>query len=799
MRRPAAFLCGAYILGMATELFLKLNQIIVLIIACCMIIAMIVCMHFYKNNRHRCNGKHLCLLFIAIIVAIFGALQYNYCENKIGVLEKNQGEYLEIQGKVVSVAEKNKENHKIIVVVQKLEGVGELPNEEKILVNIYGQFSDYYKLQGKCIQTKGFIEIPTARRNPKTFDYKMFLKTKKISTIMSVSPENLLVSAERCDRYLNYLTEIKHTFKCNIYSLFDKKLAGLLMGMVFGDNSGLQEELYESFQKNGICHILAVSGLHIGALYMCINSILGRKRKIKFYIIIVIILFFYASLVNFSPSVMRAVLMITLHMISKYMYCRYDMFTAGAITMSVMAFFNPMSLLNLGFQLSFIAIFTLAVILPAVIRICNKSFITIISIQAGIAPISAFAYNYFSFSAFIVNIPVVFIAGILIPLGMLLLLFSTIVLILPSCGQITDVFNFGFQIIGILVEFFCKLLIFINDLAYIDNISYKYVTSPSLWSVLFYYSILFFISSEIFRIMWQRKHYKKIVRFVITMICVTFIFGNALNDGFEKVQFTFVDVGQGDCLLIKTSDGKNVLIDSGGSSRYDVGKKILLPYLLKNGVREIDMAIVSHLHTDHVGGLCSLSQEILVKKVGIYEGNKLIANEVATRIGVSTDQLMFLTKGQKLQIGKELEIEFLYPKKKSIEEYSEIMKNQKDENAACLVMKVKLKGVSVMMNGDIGFEAENALLEFTKEESLNVDILKVAHHGSKYGSSQEFLEVSKPKIAIIQVGKNTYGHPNKDTLKRLEDIGAYVYRNDVQGAVGVEIKKRGEIKIHTMI
>nr|WP_315022246.1 DNA internalization-related competence protein ComEC/Rec2 [uncultured Aminipila sp.] len=799
MRRPAVFICGAYILGMAMELFLRLNQFIILIIAACSIIAMIVSMHFYKTHRLRWNKKYLCLFFIAFTVGIFGAVQYSYQSNKIGILEKNQGEYLKIQGKVISVAEKDEENHKIIVVVKNLDGFGNLPSKEKILVNMYGPCPEYYKLQGNIIQTIGFIELPTARRNPKTFDYKMYLKTKGISTIMSVMAENIQVSSKTNNHYLNYLSEMKYIFKCNIYRLFDEQLAGLLMGMIFGDNSGLSEELYESFQKNGICHVLAVSGLHIGALYVCVNAILGGRKKIKFYIISVMILFFYASLANFSPSVMRAVLMITLHIFSKYMNCRYDMFTSGVITMSVMLCFNPLSLINLGFQLSFLAIFTLAVILPAAQRICDKSITPILVIQAGMAPISAFAFNYFSFSAFLANIPVIFIAGLLIPLGMLLLLFSTIAASLPDLGMVTTVVNSGFQITGVVVEFFSKLLLLINDLAFIDNLSYKYVISPPLWTVLLYYGTLFFISSESFRIMWQRKHYKQIFRFGITIICVTFILGNSLKDGFEHVQLTFVDVGQGDCLLIKTPEGQNVLIDSGGSSQYDVGKKLLLPFLLKNGVKEIDMAIITHLHTDHVGGLCSLSKELPVKKVGIYEGNSLISDKVEERVGVSAEHFVYLTKGQSVQIGKDLEIKVLYPSKKSFEEYSQMMENEKDENATCLVMKIMFKGVSVIMTGDIDTNGEMNILADNSDKCLNTDILKVAHHGSKYGSSQEFLEAVKPKIAVVQVGKNTYGHPDKKTLERIENAGAFVYRNDIQGAVGVEIKKDGKVQIRTMI
>ncbi|QHI73345.1 DNA internalization-related competence protein ComEC/Rec2 [Aminipila terrae] len=768
MRRPVAFLCGAYVSGITVEFFLKLNNGMLFIMGVCATGTIIVSAYFYRNNRLRLNKRQLCLYFIAIILGISGAIQFSYQMHQEGVLEKNQGEYLQIRGKVISITEKDEENHKMIVLVRNLEGTGKLSEEERILVNIYGECPEYYKYQGKMVQTAGFIELPTPRRNPKTFDYKMYLKTKKIAVLMSVKPENIQVSDKRYNYYLNYISRIKYIFKCNISGILEDKIAGLLMGMLFGDNSGVEEELYETFQKNGICHVLSVSGLHVGCLYACMNALLGGKRNLRFYTIIIFVLFFYASLANFSPTVMRALIMIILHIISKYMYCRYDMFTSGAVTMAVMLFFNPMSLLNLGFQLSFLAIFSLAVIIPAAERICNKSVAGVLSIQAGMAPISAFAFNYFSFSSFIANIPVIFVSGILIPLGILLLFLSTIAMIIPEFWGFYDFLRSIFQITGILIEFFSKLLLFINDLSFIDKVSYKYTVSPPLWAMILYYCILFFISSEAFRIMWQRKHYKNIIKILMVIVFIALVFSNALKDGFEQVQLTFVDVGQGDCLLIKTKEGKTVLIDSGGSSQYDVGKKVLLPYLLKNGIKQIDFAIVTHLHTDHVGGLYTLARELPVKKLGVYEGNKLIADRIKEKSGIAEKDFVYLTKGQNLKIGKSLKIQILFPEKKTMEEYSEFLSNQRDENAGCLVMKITLEGVSVIMTGDIDTTGEKQIIESNSVNNLKADVLKVAHHGSRYGSSAAFLQAVRPHIAVIQVGKNTYGHPNEKTLQNLK-------------------------------
>ncbi|QAT43036.1 DNA internalization-related competence protein ComEC/Rec2 [Aminipila luticellarii] len=799
MRRPTAFLCGSYILGMAAEFFLKPNPLILCTVAACIAGVGIAALYGYKKGRLRWSKKNFCLYLIAILLSLLGAAQYGWQEQKTGTLEQHQGEFVTLCGKVVSAAEKKEEDHKLTLVVQELEGAGTLKKEERVLVSVYGPCPQYYTFQGQKVQISGFIQLPAPRRNPKTFDYRMYLKTRNISVILAVKPENIQVSNQVYHSYLYGISKIKHTFKANLQSLFDDETTGLLMGLIFGDNGGIDDELYETFQKNGICHVLSVSGLHVGCLYMCIHALFGRKRNRRVYGLIIFVLFFYASLSNFSPTVMRAFFMILLNMLSKYMYCRYDMLTSGAVTMAGMLFVNPMNLLNLGFQLSFLAIFSLAVLTPAAMRIWSKSVAAVLSIQAGMVPVSAYVFNYFSLSSFLVNIPVAFLSGWLIPLGMLLLLFSMLGSLVPDTGLLLEALNALFQITGILTEFFCKLLIFINNIFFINKISYRYMVSPPLWSVFLYYGVLFFISSEIYRILWQRKKYKYIERLLVLVICTALIFGNSLKDGFERVQMTFVDVGQGDCLLIKTPEGKAVLIDSGGSSQYDVGKKTLLPYLLKNGVKKIDLALITHFHTDHAGGLYTLAREIPVKKIGMYEGNQLLADQIEQRTGVSPENFMYLTKGQTFKVGKELEIEVLYPRKQTKEQYVELMGDEKDENASCLVMKVTLEGVSVIMTGDMDTNGERLLLEDSSENELKADILKVAHHGSRYGSSEEFLEAVRPEISVIQVGKNTYGHPHETTVERLESMCKKVYRNDRQGAVGIEIEKGSNIKIHTMI
>lgn len=790
MRRPAAFTCGAYILGLTTEYFLKINLQLLIIAAICAgtFLSWIYWKHRLYWQKNRCG------LFLVILL-LFGSIQFCLAQNQKDVLSAYADKTVTLVGKIVSIEQKDEAYYRAVIKVTQAQEIGDI-NREKILVNIYGDCPNYYRLQGKMATFSGVLSLPSPQRNPKCFDYQKFLQTKNIQVILTVKGSQYKVDQNVLDPIAHWISTVKYDYRYNLYQVFQPEIAGLVLGMVFGDSSGLEDDLYDSFQKNGICHILSVSGLHVAALYICVNKLFGGRRNVWYNLITLLLLLLYAALSNFCPSAVRAVVMISLHIFAKYTYCKYDMFTGSAITMAVMLFFNPLSLLNLGFQLSFLAIFTLAVILPAANRIYENMITTALVAQVGIAPISAYVFNYFSFSAFIANIPVIFISGILIPISMFLLLLS----IIGSFGLCTEVLGDIFQIISVMAEFLCKLLLYVNDLVYVDKVSFIYVTSPPLWQLILYYGFLFFCSSEYFRVCFQRKKYRMLGKTLILITAFSILFGNCFSDPFDQTQLVFVDVGQGDCLHIKTPDGRNILVDSGGSATKDIGKTVLLPYLLKNGVKKIDMAFVTHLHTDHFGGLQTLSSYLEIEKLCLYEGNEVIEKKVQQMIGIDSSKFVYLSQGQSIKIGEGVEIQVLYPPKKSLEEYQEMTGEEANENDSSLVFRVVFKGVSVMMTGDMDTNGESKVIQSNQGQMpLKTDILKVAHHGSKYSTSPEFVKTVDPTIAVIQVGKNNYGHPNSEIIKRLEQKGTVVFRNDKSGALGIEVKKNGSIQVVQMI
>lgn len=258
-----------------------------------------------------------------------------------------------------------------------------------------------------------------------------------------------------------------------------------------------------------------------------------------------------------------------------------------------------------------------------------------------------------------------------------------------------------------------------------------------------------------------------------------------------------VDVGQGDCTLVITPTGKTILVDGGGSSKesdFDVGERIVVPYLLNKGIRQIDYLVFSHFDADHCMGLLpvlqhlSVKQILLTKQAEIKEEYMLLIQEAMQK----KVPIQIVTMGDTITIENNITLQILFPDTTFLSE------NAINNNA--MVMRLVAKDVSILFTGDIEEIAEKQILQKVSSEQLKADILKVAHHGSKSSSSEAFLKAVNPKIAMIGVGaKNTFGHPSQEVLDRLEALDCKIYRTDQMGEITIKVSNKGKIKIHTQI
>lgn len=685
-----------------------------------------------------------------------------------GYLEGLEGNNAAVTGRVVSIVKKDDEYFKLqLSDVSIISDNGARSYKKKILVNVYSDIADYRTVLWDRVYITGEVSIPKERSNPGTFDYRRYLKSIGIRCI--ITAENI----ENVKKAGGIAALLKSA-KCRTADIFESALgddSAVVMGLLFGETSGIDEDIIETFRRGGTAHVLAVSGLHLGLLYSFLCRFKRKKRSIPADIAIVLALSAYTALAGFTASVVRACLMIFIHIAGNHLNRRYDLISSTCVSMIIILAVNPMQIYSAGFQMSFLAVITLGIMIPLIQKKIKGILLPMIAVQTGMVPYTMYVFNYVSLTSVISNIPVYFIAAAMIPAGISVIAFCWLPVIAKPAAMITGLF--------------VKLLLWCNDFTYMGGVFTFDVASPSVIFLAVYYIFIFYMCSEAGQIALIRRNYKKIAAvFAAAVICGAGC-SVYLSDGFEKTDMVFVDVGQGDCLHIKAG-GKNLLIDGGGSFNYNVGKSTLKPYLLKNGVAKIDMAIATHLHTDHYQGLKELSQTYRIKKLGVYEANSVNENHLKKEF--KTDEILYLAAGDVINMGRNVSVEVLSPDRGN-------PLDEKDENKNSLVLRVNVKGSSVLMTGDIDEKGEKTLIADT---DIKADILKIAHHGSRYSSCEKFIAVAAPKIAVIQVGKNTYGHPSEEVIKRLEEHKITVLRNDEQGAVGIRVNKAGDFGIVTM-
>jgi competence protein ComEC len=640
--------------------------------------------------------------------------------------------------------------------------------------------------------------------------------------------------------------------------------------MMFGGVSEMDEESYDMFRRNGVAHILSVSGLHVAIVYAFLNVLLGRRKTLPAYAPVAAALICYAVMSEFSPSVVRAVTMIGLHIASRLMHARYDLLTGTCAAALIMLAANPINLMSGGFRLSFLAVLLLAFAMPLTKRYVGyrdritgrllpdedaialtggglaaalrakavKVMLPVIIIQLGMTPVVAYEFNYVSITGLLLNPPVIALAGWALPVGLCMLLLhaasplAAAALSFVDGGTGADSSGTADSVMRFAADAETTMCGWITGLTRAaDSVEYGSfnVTSPPAPLVFVLYGTLFFMMSETRTLLFARSAFRRFALALAGIALAALITFASPVCRQDRSSLVFVDVGQGDCLHIRTPDGGNYLVDGGGSLDYDVGGKVLLPYLLKNGVGHLDGVFATHLHTDHWRGLCELSELMDVGNVYIYEGNSVKADEIAVRGGADAakdetmepaepadaayrdrfsdgggnasiktgrGELVYIAQGDTVRIGDGVSVDVLYPPRRTVEEYvraaAEEAEGREDENANSLIMRIDYGGVTALMTGDADEEAERALIEMYADgespSAVSSRILKVGHHGSKYSTTDEFLALAAPDAAVIQVGRNTFGHPTAEVLDKLRRDDIMIFRNDLDGAVMFKIK-----------
>ncbi len=585
-----------------------------------------------------------------------------------------------------------------------------------------------------------------------------------------------------------------------IFSIINNK-NGIIGAIILGDKTDLDSDIKELYSVSGIAHILAISGLHISFIGMAIYRLLRRRFRFLFSAAVSIpVVLSFGIMSGFGISTIRAIIMFILKIIGEVLGRKYDAITAISLAGLVLLVQNPFVVCNSGFQMSFGAIIAIVLILPIVEEILNtdNKIIKVISANFTISlvmnPILAWNYYELPTFSFLLNIVVVPLMSVVIV--------SSIVGIFCSCIM----FGFGKVVIfpgcGIL-----ELYTFLCNIINKSSVASIVVGQPKVTIIIVYYAILLVvlfglknIRTKYTRAEKERNIIKKETGLVLEkkakkerrikgqnvklrLACIVgFLLLNCLiyyipNQGFY---ITFINVGQGDGILIHGDNGTKVMVDGGSTSEKQVAKNCIVPYLKAEGIGTIDYSIITHTDKDHISGILEIlennnSNRIRIKNLVMPDINMKddTYDELIEKAKLKKINVLYIKKGDTLSLGK-TKIKCIYP---------ETTTTASDKNDYCTVLSVKNKTSKILLTGDISKEIEEKIKDDIEE---NYTVLKVAHHGSNYSSSEKFLKKVNPKYSIISVGKNnSYGHPGNETMERLRKQGGVIYRTDEKGGITI--------------
>ena len=585
-----------------------------------------------------------------------------------------------------------------------------------------------------------------------------------------------------------------------IFSIINNK-NGIIGAIILGDKTDLDSDIKELYSVSGIAHILAISGLHISFIGMAIYRLLRRRFRFLFSAAVSIpVVLSFGIMSGFGISTIRSIIMFILKIIGEVLGRKYDAITAISLAGLVLLVQNPFVVCNSGFQMSFGAIIAIVLILPIVEEILNtdNKIIKVLSANFTISlvmnPILAWNYYELPTFSFLLNIVVVPLMSVVIV--------SSIVGIFCSCIM----FGFGKVVIfpgcGIL-----ELYTFLCNIINKSSVTSIVVGQPKVTIIIVYYAILLVvlfglknIRTKYTRAEKERNIIKKETGLVLEkkakkerrikgqnvklrLACIVgFLLLNCLiyyipNPGFY---ITFINVGQGDGILIHGDNGTKVMVDGGSTSEKQVAKNCIVPYLKAEGIGTIDYSIITHTDKDHISGILEIlennnSNRIRIKNLVMPDINMKddTYNELIEKAKLKKINVLYIKKGDTLSLGK-TKIKCIYP---------ETTTTASDKNDYCTVLSVKNKTSKILLTGDISKDIEEKIKDDIEE---NYTVLKVAHHGSNYSSSEKFLKKVNPKYSIISVGKNnSYGHPGNETMERLRKQGGVIYRTDEKGGITI--------------
>jgi len=651
---------------------------------------------------------------------------------------------------------------------------------------------------GDLLKARGVVTKPAEPGNPGEFDYGAYLSRRGIGALIYSRSDGVVRLGRGAP---NPLVVPALWLKARLFAVLDAVFASnhsaLVKGIAFGSRTEIDPAVNEAFIETGVVHILSVSGLHVGLI---LAFVLGLMRFLKTrsgvtLLVAVSVLVVYGLMVGLDPPVVRASVMAVLLLLAQYLGRERDWPTALAAAALIILLANPLAVEDPGFQLSFAATWGILFMGPVTAsglerfgERCRlpvkRSFALGIAVPLGAQlatlPLVALHYNLVSPVALFANLVAVPLTGVILLLGILTALFG--LLFLPL-GEILAAPT------GLFLDVFVCLIRLFQELPG----AVIYVPALPWPAVVLWFGLLYLV---VVKVSGKGPKSGMSVRsglgpwlaraavFILVVVAWLGLF-KWLDGGERVLRVDFIDVGQGDSVLVRTPGGRTLLIDTGGwpgelagAGVKGAGMKVVR-YLRREGVRQIDVLVLTHPHEDHCGGARAVVERVPVRLVvvpPIGEGLDEPYDRLLSFIREKGIEIMRAKAGDTIRLDSAVKIGVLAP-------FPPLERDPATFNDQSLVLQITYIEEKILFTGDIEEEGQRRLLQYGA--ALKSTVLKVPHHGSD-SFLPAFYKAVSPEVAVISVGaRNRFGQPAPSVIGELERLGARVYRTDRDGAVSV--------------